>query len=394
MPLAEALRAPWSAETRRWTLALPAATAGLVLLAPLWPDALTGLFTFVGVLAIWTLAIGHAARLLLALASGARTAAERAGHDVPPGLVGRMIVLWLIALTPLTIAVAGSSPGLAAPLTGAIVLVVLPLATPVLARTVSLIDALDPLAWRATLVEVGINRHLRLTAILAVMVAGYALLALILAPLPGWASAALQMLYWVWVQFAWFWLVGAALAAPRDDGRAPRSSPAHQAFDVDAEFKRLMGEGGLPGEHRRLADALLWTGETERAIAHGQHHVTALLEGFGRAGEAVEAADRLIARVPEFQLPDTESMYRLIGASRRHGHPGLTIDLCRNYLAAFPRSFKRDEIRLLACEAAAEAGPGTGRRVAGWLGELMQAELADDQRTRLKRILPYLDGRP
>ncbi|HSH27715.1 MAG TPA: hypothetical protein VK972_08145 [Wenzhouxiangella sp.] len=157
---------------------------------------------------------------------------------------------------------------------------------------------------------------------------------------------------------------------------------------LDRLFELVMWQGGTQSQHRRLADALAMAGDRQRLSEHGRAHVNALLEGFERPDKAVETAAALLARDPLFCLGDTESMYRLVRASLRHGYPALTIRLAGNYLDSFPRSLKCNELRLIACEAAFAGGRDERRMAADWLIELIGASLTADQRSRLKRIVP------
>lgn len=157
---------------------------------------------------------------------------------------------------------------------------------------------------------------------------------------------------------------------------------------LDKLFELVMWQGGTQSQHRRLADALAMAGDRQRLSEHGRAHVNALMEGFERPDAAVETAAALLARDPLFRLDDTGSMYRLVRASLRHGYPSLTIRLAGNYIEGFPRSLKCDEVRLIACEAAAGGGRDERRIAADWLIELIGAPLAAGQRARLKRIVP------
>lgn len=385
LPLRESARVPFERPQWPWLALLPALTVGLDLLRPVLAGAPRAVLTLAFIAAASIIVLRLAARCLLAAVAGARTAAERAGQDVPPGLVGRLIVLWLLAMAPASAVLTGASTGPLPALVAIAILAALPLATLMLARTVSLPDALDPLHWRELVAETGAGLIARLTAVLFVLALGYVALAAL--PLPeaiGWLKKGVVQFYWIWATLAWFDLAGRVRRA-RPERPKPAGTPPEP---VDGLFERVMARGGTRPEHRRLAEALEMAGDRKRLLEHGEVHVNALLDGFGQPGSAVEAAAALLDHDPRFALADTESMYRLIRASRRHGYPALTIRLCGNYLDRFPRSFKRDEVRLIACEAAA-AGAGEDRRAtAGWLAELIGARLAADQRERLKRIVP------
>jgi hypothetical protein len=384
-PLAEAAAMPLRAPQRRWLLLLPAAAMALDAVGGFLPYALLAATTVVFVIASWTVTLRSAARCLLAAASGARTRAERDGQDVPPGLVGRLIALWLLAMMPASAVLTGASPGVLPGLVAFAALAVLTPATLVLTRTVSLPDALDPLNWRDLVTEIGAGSAMKLAGVLFALAVGYLLLAAL--PLPDaleWLGKGVLLCYWIWATLAWFELGGRVLHGPE----VPAESDDRPPEQVEVLFERVIASGGTRDEHRRLADALVMADDRARLLEHGRVHVNALLAGFEQPRAAVEEAGALLDRDPLFALGDTESMYRLVRAARRYAYPALTIRLCGNYLDAFPRSFKRDEVRLIACEAAAAGGRDERRMTADWLGELVTARLADDQRARLKRIVP------
>lgn len=386
---------PFEPQLRLWLLGLSVSTPAALALAGVLPSLLGRLTMLAVFIGVWVLTLRRAAGGLLAAASGARTRREEIEQDVPPGLAGRLVWLWLLGLIPVSAALSDAAGGWLSTGFALAALAVLPLATIVLARSVSFIDALDPLLWRETEAELGRDRSLRLTAALVVFGAGYA--GLVALPWPSGLDGLrvlLQTAFWVWATLAWFRLAGLAIRERLPAGAVAGDAPSGDDLTTDALFDRLLRHGGTAAEHRRLSDALLMAGDSRRLAEHGRAHVLALLEGFERPGEAVELAATLLDRVPRFSLADTESMYALIRASEQHGYAELTIRLCGNYLDAFPRSFKNNEVRLVACEAAAGSGGDDRRRTAEWLAELIDASLAADQRTRLKSIVPaYLaDG--
>jgi hypothetical protein len=385
LPWAEAARFPFREPVRYWLPGLTAALVAAWFVADALPVGIRAAFIIGVVIAVWVTTLRIATRSLLAAAAGARTRRELLEQDVEPGVPGRLVALWLLGMTPASAALGGAG-GLLAVLLAAACLAVLPLATLVLARRASFVDALDPILWRETVGEIGVGVWLRLTGALLFLGAGYLLLA---APdwpeRLGWLRNGLQAAYWIWAMLAWFHLAGRAIAAPRQDAEP---DPAPDRLDLDALFERLLRRGGTRAEHRRLADGLRMAGDRARLIEHGRVHVNALMDGFEQPERAVEVADGLIAEDPGFCMADTESMYRLVRQSMQHGHPALTIRLCANYLEGFPQSFKCDEVRLLGCEAAAAGDAADRRATAPWLKHLAAAELADDQRARLKRIVP------
>lgn len=383
--LIDSARVPLLEPQRRWLLILPAAALALDLAGDRLPYSLLAGLTVAFVIGSWVVTLRMAARCLLASASGARTRAERSEADVPPGLVGRLIVLWLLAMAPASAVLTGASAGLLLAVLALLVLVALTPATLVLSRTVSLVEALDPLNWRELLSVIGWRPCLKLASVLFALAAGYLVLAG--GPLPemlAWSSKGVLLAYWFWATVAWFDLAGRLLYEPPDRSESVGMSPEV----VEELFERVMRQGGAQAEHRRLADALVMAGDRQRLLEHGRAHINALLEAFDRPDAAVEAASGLLAHDPPFCLDDTESMYRLVRASLRHGYPSLTIQLAGNYIEGFPRSFKCDEVRLIACEAAAGGGRDERRMAADWLIELIGAPLAADQRSRLKRIVP------
>jgi hypothetical protein len=386
LPWRAAALAPWQAGRRPTTLILAAALPVMIALTGFLPRGLDGLALIVGVVTVWVLTLRAAARMLLTEAAGARTRPERDGIDVPPGLAARLVGLWILALLPISAALSETAGGWLSRLVGLVAVAALPLATIVLARSVSFLEALDPINWRETATELGMSRYLRLAGALAGLAACYALLTLV--PLPeGLIRVSLQSVFWIWATLAWFGLAGAAL---HRSGLSPAvesvSGPA--PIDPDAEFERLTRQGGTAVDHRRLTDALLMRRDTPRLIEHGRVHVLALLDGFEQPREAVELAATLLEHDAGFTLSDTGEMARLVAASCRHGYPALTVALARNFLAVFPRSFKCDGIRLSACEAAAGGAPEDRRATAEWLNALIAASLDDERRARLKRIVP------
>lgn len=383
--MAAAARVPFARGQRAWLLVLPCILLSLDLSLALVPAGPRTVLTLLFVIATWMITLRLSARCLLASAAGARTLAERQAQDIPPGLVGRLVVLWLLAMVPASAVLTGASVGWLAALLAVLVLAALVPATLMLARSPSLLDALDPLYWRDLVVEVGWRPGLDLVGTLFVLAGGYLLLSIpALPPFLQSIQKAAVLFYWIWATIAWFDLAGRVVHGPASaDDTAPAGPEG-----IDSLFERLVRSGGTPQQHRRLADALTMSGERSRRLAHGRIHVNALLAGFDRPKAAVEEAARLLDQDPTFCLDDTESMYALVRASRVHGYPALTIRLCGNYLDGFPRSFKRDELRLIACEAAAAGGRDERRMTADWLEALIAAKLADDQRARLKRIVP------
>jgi len=385
LPLAEAASMPLLEPQRRWLLRLPLAAVALDAGGPWLPYSVLAGLTVVFVVGSWVITLRLAARCLLAAAAGARTRAERERQDIPPGLVGRLIALWLLAMMPASAVLTGASPGLLPALIAIVALAALAPATLMLSRSVSLVDALDPLHWRDLVAEIGWKPGAKLVGLLFVLAVGYIVLAALpLPPTLDWLGKAVVLAYWMWATVAWFELAGGVLHGPP----SPTGQVEPEAEDPNALFDRLMAHGGTPRQHQRLADALAMAGDRDRLTEHGRVHVNALLDGFQQPGQAVEAAAALLEKDPLFSLDDTESMYHLIRASRRHGYAGLTIRLCGNYLEHFPRSFKREEVRLIACEAAVDGGRDERRITADWLNQLIGVRLADDQRARLKRIVP------
>ncbi len=383
--LAEAARAPLAPPQRSWLLATPALALLLDLAGGLLPGGPRAAATVVFVVVTWVITLRLAARCLLAAAAGARTLAERVEQDIPPGLVGRLIVLWLLAMVPASAVLTGVSTGWLAALLALFLLVALVPSTLVLSRSPSLINALDPLHWRDLAAQVGGRAVAGLVGALFGLAIGY--LGLSVLPLPlsvQPAHKAAVLFYWMWATIAWFDLAGRVLHGPARAVDSSRVAPA----DLDALYAQVVRKGGTPQQHRQLADALTMAGDALRRVEHGRVHVNALLAGFGRPRAAVEEAASLLDHDPAFCLGDTESMYALVRASRAHGYPALTIRLCGNYLDGFPRSFKRNELRLIACEAAADGGRDERRMTVDWLEALLGSNLADDQRARLKRIVP------
>lgn len=383
--LAESARVPIKRGQRVWLLVLPGVVLLLDLFGALLPAAPRTAMTVMFVIATWVVTLRLAARCLLAAAAGARTLAEREEQDIPPGLVSRLVVLWLLAMVPASAVLTGASGGWLAALLAVLVLAGLVPATLMLSRSPSLIDALDPLHWRELVAELGWRPGVGLVGVLFALAGGYLLLSIL--PLPPFLQSvqkAVVLFYWIWATIAWFELAGRVLRGPAGADDTTPTAPE----DIDRLFERVHRSGGTPQQHRRLADALTMTGERARRIEHGRAHINALLAGFDRPKAAVEEAASLLDQDPTFCLGDTESMYSLVRASRAHGYPALTIRLCGNYLDCFPRSFKREELRLIACEAAAEGGRDERRMTADWLEALIAAKLADDQRARLKRIVP------
>ena len=96
-----------------------------------------------------------------------------------------------------------------------------------------------------------------------------------------------------------------------------------------------------------------------------------------------------------FALRQPDSMFALIRAAAERKHGWLTGQLVASYLEAFPNSVKRNEVRLVACEALCDEATAGRRKAEAWFRALMTTELSDTQRTRLSALAPgYVDAGP
>lgn len=384
------LRPPW----RYAPIGLPLAVIAVYLSAGLLPRPVAGMLTLVAMLGLWALLFALASRLLLLRAAGVRLAREAAAVDLPPGVAIRHVLLWLLASVLLALVHGGA--GLGGGLMASVLLaLILPAATMALTTGQSFTDALYPPDWFRYARELGLADYLSLSAWLAVYALVYLLLAGLLGDSPTWLRNALQMAWWSAALLAWFAQAGLTLHAHRVQApRTAQKAPAPPASEPRALFEHVMRYGGDAEQHRKLSRALEAAGLDDRALAHGQVHVPALLLTFERPVEALEQADRLLAIDPGFSLDDPTLMRRLIDAGRELAPPGLVVRLCRSYLARFTASLFTDEIRLTACEALAEDGSLDTDEGRSWLEALAVADLDPDQAARLDRLREQLEQAP
>jgi len=372
---------------------MPLAVITVYGLAGLLPRPLSGLLILVAMLSLWGLLFALASRLLLLRAAGARRAREAAEIDLPPGVATRHVLLWLLASLILALVHGGAGPfaGLAA---AALLALVLPAATLALTGGQSFSDALYPPGWFRRARELGLAHYLSLSFWLIAYALFYLLIAGLLGEASPWLRNALQMAWWSAALLAWFGHAGLLLYAHRTRERPPvRTEAAPPASDPRALFEHVMRYGGDAELHRKLARTLEAAGLDARALAHGQVHIAALLLTFERPVEALEQADRLLSIDAGFSLDDPAVMRRLIDTARQLAPPGLVVRLCRNYLNRFTASAFTDDIRLLACEALAEAGEVQCAEGRAWLDALRGADLDGARRARLERLLNLPSGR-
>jgi hypothetical protein len=242
--------------------------------------------------------------------------------------------------------------------------------------------------------RIGRDDYARLFAVLLAAAIGYLLLSLGLAALavPDAVRHPIVLAFWAAAMLAWFRLAGRAVWLHREElgldeaDTEPETAPETFTRDPDALWTEIRERGGTRAMHAELARQLERAGDRETRLAHGRMHVEALLAAFEDPVEAVDRAHRMLSVDPDFVLGDPRATLALIRAAAEQDAGALTARLVDNYLAAFPSSSKRNEARLVGCEALQHAPTDAREPGRRWFRELMTAELDEAQRERLAAL--------
>ncbi len=396
-----AIRFPLSGGMRAWLLGVAGAGAFLELLAAT-PIPLSGVLAFVLRLLLWIAIYRLASEILLASAEGETGAPSLSGIESADGLAIRHIALWLLATLALVVCSIYTGP--IGVLAGSFALAaMLPAATIILTLSKSLSEALIPTQWLRLAARIGQADYLRLCAALLAAALAYLAIAGIMAGLglgQGLRNV-VQLAYWAFAVFAWFHLAGRTVYRHRaelnlvEPDTEPAQTPEKFTRDPEALWEEIRSQGGTRDMHAELARQLERAGTRERRLEHGRLHLETLLLAFEAPEEALDRTSRMLEVDRDFALASPDSMLALIRAAADHHASWLVGQLCANYLAAFPGSVKRDEVRLTACEALREESSANRTKAEAWFRELMTAELADAQRARLASLAPcYLHAPP
>ena len=387
-----ALHFPCSEPARPWVLAAGAAGLGIEL-RPALPIPFVGLIGLILRVLVWMTLYRVASEVLVAAAED-HADFGRGAFAASDGLAARHIGLWLIA-TLFVVALLEQAGWILAAVGAAALVLVLPAATIVLTLTGSLIEALVPTGWVRLAARLGAADYARLCGVLLAAAAAYLLVsvglgALGVGPL---IRDPLVLATWAAGVLGWFHLAGRAVFLHRaelglDDppDTVPDTAPETFTRDPDALWTEIRERGGTRAMHAELARQLERGGDRERRLAHGRMHVEALLAAFEEPIEAVDRAHRMLSVDPDFVLGDPRATLALIRAAAEQDAGALTARLVDNYLAAFPNSSKRNEARLVGCEALQHAPTDAREPGRRWFRELMTAELDEAQRERLAAL--------
>lgn len=391
LDIGAALRYPFAAGQWPWVAAALVAGAVIETLAAL-PVPFIGLVALILRVVVWLTLYRVASEVLLAGADG-RDRPGAGAYASTEGLAVRHIGLWLVGTA--VVVAATIQLGFAGTLLVCLLLAaLLPAATIVLTLSGSLIEALVPTQWIRLVQRIGPDDYARLFAVLLAAAIGYLLLSLVLAALgvPEALRHPVVLAFWAASMLAWFRLAGRAVWLHREElgldaaDTEPETAPETFTRDPDALWAEIRERGGTRAMHAELARQLERGGDRERRLAHGRMHIEALLAAFEEPVEAVDRAQRMLAIDPDFVPGDARTSLALIRAAADQDTGALTARLVDNYLAAFPNSSRRNEARLIGCEALQHASPvarAPGRR---WFRELMTAELDASQRERLSAL--------
>jgi hypothetical protein len=391
LDVAAALRHPFGDDQWPWLAAALVAGFVIELVAGL-PIVLSGLVALVLRVIVWMTLYRVASEVLLAAAEG-RDRPGTGAYVASHGLASRHIGLWLIGT--LAAATATVQLGVAGALLGSLLLAaLLPAATIVLTLSGSLVEALVPTQWVRLAHRIGYRDYARLFGVLLGAALGYVVLSLGLA----WLGVGdllrhpLVLAFWAAAVLAWFRLAGRAVWLHREElglgetDTEPERAPERFTRDADQLWAQIRREGGTRAMHGELARQLERGGERERRLAHGRMHVEALLVAFEEPVEAVDRAHRMLSVDPDFVLGDPRATLALIRAAAEQDAGALTARLVDNYLRAFPNSSKRNEARLIGCEALQHASTDAREPGRRWFRELMTADLDEAQRERLAAL--------
>ena len=403
--ISAALSAPFYGSAGQWWLGLAIAAVLLELLRGALPGLLNFLIVLPLTLVFWIMLFRIASEVLSTTAQGKPDEARVTGIDSSDGLAVRHIGLWLLAL--LTLAAAFVLTGMVgAILVGALLALLLPAFSLLLALRNSLIDALNPAAALRLIELFSLPVYTRLCGLLLGLSLAYLLISAITLQigmnlgLQNW----LLTVYWVWAMLAWFSFAGQMLfdhreqleLAPADEAEVVISEPKY-SHDPDLLWQEIQRSGGTEAMHQTLAkafDQAVLRNEASpddhaKRFAHGRMHVAALLEAFDQPDQALLRADTLLDDNANFALAQSSAMFSLLDAAIKRRQHALSIKLCRSFLDNFPNSQRRNEARLRVCEGL-QSSSGAHRIFAQtWFTELMTETLTPEQRQRLSEIAPH-----
>jgi hypothetical protein len=397
LDISAALRYPFGAH--RWPWLAAALVAGLIIeLVAKSPVPLSGLIAIILRVLVWMTLYRVASEVLLAAAAGRDE--PGGGYSASDGLAARHIGLWLIGT--LAVAAATIQLGVVGALIGSLLLAaILPAATIVLTLSGELLEALVPTQWFRLARRIGQQDYLRLFGVLLGAAFGYIVLSLGLA----WIGVSdlfrhpLVLALWAASVLAWFRLAGRAVWLHREElgldatDAEPEREPERFTRDADQLWAQIRREGGTRAMHAELARQLERAGDRDRRLEHGRIHIEALLVAFEEPVEAVDRAQRMLEVDPDFVLREPKATLALIRATAEQGAGALTARLIDNYLKAFPNSARRNEARLIGCEALQHAPTEAREPGRRWFRKLMTAELDEPQRERLAALRQtYLGG--
>jgi len=387
---------------REWVLGLSGAMLLVHLVRQPMPELFAGIIGLVALVVLSILAFGIGIDALHRAAAGpGPRGAGMFTSELAEGLSVRLVFLWVLATIFVAACVqAGGYVGLVLGL--AVAIVSLPAVTILLVLSNSFFEALHPPRLLRLTARIGRGDYAGLCALPVIGAAAYLVLASLLnaVGLPEFLRNALLFGVWTWTVLAWFHHAGRVLFAHRNElnlvepDSEPDRTPEQISRDPEALWAQIRSHGGTREMHAELARQLQRSGERERAMEHGRLHIETLLLAFEAPEEALDRTSRMLALDPDFALASTDSMLVLIRTAADHHANWLVGQLCANYLAAFPNSVKRNEVRLVACEALREESTANRRKAEAWFRELMTAELSEDQRGRLTALTTdYLDNR-
>lgn len=385
---------------REWVLGLSGAMLLVHLIRQVLPGIIAGIVGLLGLIFLSIMAFNAATEVLRRAAAGPGARGVRLFiTEFAEGLGIRLIVLWVLATIVLAASVqVGQYIGLIIGLL--IVTAVLPAVTIVLVLSNSFFEALYPPRIVRLAARIGRSDYVALCALLVIGGAAYLMMSTLLGLLavPSYFRNALLFGVWTWTVLAWFRHAGEVLFAHRDElnliepDTEPERAPEKFTRDPDALWAQIRSQGGTREMHAELARQLRRSGRREQALEHGRLHIETLLLAFEAPDEALDRTSRMLELDRDFALASPDSMMALIRTAADHHAGWLVGQLCANYLAAFPNSVKRNEVRLVACEALIEEGTAHRKKAEAWFRELMTAELSEAQRARVSALAPsYLN---
>lgn len=388
-----ALRFPLSPGAREWLIGFAVVAVLIQMLRAALPDPFASIVSLLGSLLLWIVVFRVASEVLLAAADGQVAMPAARTEKAPDDLAFKQISLWVLAT--LLLAAAAARGRLAELVVALLVLLaVLPAATLLLTLGRSMLDALYPPKWLRLAGRIGRPGYLRLIAMLAGLALGYLALTGLLvelgAPVP--LRAVVGNTLWCFAVLAWFRLAGTLVYRHREalvltpEVPAPAAPEPDFSRDFTALWNEVMNRGGTEAMHAELARQLDRRDDLPRRLEHARVHIAALLLAFDKPDAALERAAAMLEADPDFSLPDPDTMFALLRAAQQRELGWLTGGLVASYLEAFPQSVKRNEARLLACEALRDDRSRWHERAREWFGQLKAADLRAEQAERLRAL--------